>query len=163
MINYSLVMRENPYDRGGRKKAYATAQYAELMDINQFAEHISSHGCVYNRADIVAILTLAVDCMRELLLAGKKISMGDLGSFYASLSSNGAPDPKCFNPAIYIKKVNVNWDRGALFKGLLEEATFKEVPIRSIQAKLMKAMKNGDDSMNLGPEEEPGEEGIETI
>ena len=64
-----------------QKKAYASAQYAEVMDINRFAEHIASHGCVYKRADIVAILTMAVDCMREQLLAGQKIQLGDLGGF----------------------------------------------------------------------------------
>ena len=51
------------------------------MDINRFAEHIASHGCVYKRADIVAILTMAVDCMREQLLGGQKIQLGDLGGF----------------------------------------------------------------------------------
>ena len=68
MVNYSIVMRSNPMDADAAKKAYASAQYSEVMDINRFAEHIASHGCVYKRADIVAILTMAVDCMREQLL-----------------------------------------------------------------------------------------------
>ena len=70
MINYSIVMRGNPTDKTVAKKAYASAQYSEVMDINRFAEHIASHGCVYKRSDIVAILTMSVDCMREQLLAG---------------------------------------------------------------------------------------------
>ena len=45
-------MRSNPMDVDAAKKAYASAQYAEVMDINRFAEHIASHGCVYKRADI---------------------------------------------------------------------------------------------------------------
>ena len=73
MVNYSIVMRSNPMDADAAKKAYASAQYSEVMDINRFAEHIASHGCVYKRADIVAILTMAVDCMREQLLGGQKI------------------------------------------------------------------------------------------
>ena len=55
MVNYSIVMRNNPMDADAAKKAYASAQYAEVMDINRFAEHIASHGCVYKRADIVAM------------------------------------------------------------------------------------------------------------
>ena len=77
MINYSIVMRGNPTDKTVAKKAYASAQYSEVMDINRFAEHIASHGCVYKRSDIVAILTMSVDCMREQLLAGQKIQLGD--------------------------------------------------------------------------------------
>ena len=86
MINYSIVMRGNPTDKTVAKKAYASAQYSEVMDINRFAEHIASHGCVYKRSDIVAILTMSVDCMREQLLAGQKIQLGDLGSFYISIN-----------------------------------------------------------------------------
>ena len=99
MINYSIVMRGNPTDKTVAKKAYASAQYSEVMDINRFAEHIASHGCVYKRSDIVAILTMSVDCMREQLLAGQKIQLGDLGSFYISINSIGAASAKEFNPA----------------------------------------------------------------
>ena len=72
-------MRGNPTDKTVAKKAYASAQYSEVMDINRFAEHIASHGCVYKRSDIVAILTMSVDCMREQLLAGQKSSWATWG------------------------------------------------------------------------------------
>jgi hypothetical protein len=49
MVNYSIVMRSNPMDVDAAKKAYASAQYSEVMDINRFAEHIASHGCVQAR------------------------------------------------------------------------------------------------------------------
>ena len=79
MVNYSIVMRSNPMDADAAKKAYASAQYSEVMDINRFAEHIASHGCVYKRADIVAILTMAVDCMREQLLEDRRYSWATWG------------------------------------------------------------------------------------
>ena len=47
-----------------KQKAYAIAQYTEVMNIEKFARHIATHGCVYSRADISAILYMAVDCMR---------------------------------------------------------------------------------------------------
>ena len=81
MINCSIVMRPNPLKKEEPKKAYACVQTSKKMNINQFAEHISSHGCVYSRADIAAILTMAVDCMRENLLDGVLIKLGDLGDF----------------------------------------------------------------------------------
>ena len=37
-----------------------------------------------------AILYMTVDCMREQLLEGKKIRLGDLGDFSILLSSKGA-------------------------------------------------------------------------
>ena len=112
MVNYSIVMRGNPMDADAAKKAYASAQYSEVMDINRFAEHIASHGCVYKRADIVAILTMAVDCMREQLLAGQKIQLGDLGDFSVGINSQGAESAAEYNPVVHIKKLNVNWSAG---------------------------------------------------
>ena len=130
MVNYSIVMRNNPMDADAAKKAYASAQYAEVMDINRFAEHIASHGCVYKRADIVAILTMAVDCMREQLLAGQKIQLGDLGDFSISINSIGAESSAAYNPAIHARKLNVNWSAGTRFRNLLEDAVFNLVATR---------------------------------
>ena len=56
-----------------KQHAFAVAQYAEVMTIEKFARHIATHGCVYSRADISAILYLAVDCMREMLLDGQPV------------------------------------------------------------------------------------------
>ena len=57
-----------------KQNAFAVAQYTGVMNIDKFSRHISSHGSVYSRADIAAILYLTVDCMREQLLEGKKSS-----------------------------------------------------------------------------------------
>ena len=56
MINYSISLRANPSDQDAPKKAYANAQYSEIMTLDKFAEHISTHGSKYNRADIQAVL-----------------------------------------------------------------------------------------------------------
>ena len=72
-----------------KKNAFATSQYSDIMTIEKFSKHISSHGSVYSRADISAILYMTVDCMREQLLEGKKIRLGDLGDFSIVLSSKG--------------------------------------------------------------------------
>ena len=54
-----------------KQNAFAISQYTDVMTIEKFAKHITSHGSVYSRADISAILYMAVDCMREMLLEGK--------------------------------------------------------------------------------------------
>lgn len=153
MINYSIGMKPNPTDKSAPKKAYAYAQYTDSMDLNDFAEHIASHGSVYARADIAAVLTLAVDCMREQLLCGMQICLGDLGKFYVSLQSEGADSIADFNSATHIKDVLVKWSPGSRFCDLHSEATFNLVPSRKMAAALLKAIKSGDESMDLGGEE----------
>ncbi len=157
MVNYSITMKKNPHDPDAPKKAYANAQYSEVMTLEKFADHITTHGCVYSRADIVAILLLAVDCMREQLLAGQRIELGDLGSFYLTLNSAGAATAKDYDPYIHVKRINVNWSCGERFRNLLEEAQFNLVATRRAAKLVVKALKEGDKTVTLVPEEE-GEE-----
>ena len=177
MINYSIVMRsinsnlieinqakgrikaaekagETPAQadldlvKTEKQHAYAIAQYADVMNIEKFARHISTHGCVYSRADISAILYMAVDCMREMLLEGKKIRLGDLGDFSVSLVSRGAESADKFS-AQNITGVNVNWECGAEFKNLLADAEFNLVASRKAQDAVLKAIKAGETVVNL--------------
>ena len=131
-----------------QQKVFAVAQYAEVMDLSKFAKHISTHGCVYGHADINAVLNIAVDHIREELLEGKKIRLGALGDFYITLSSNGVADASTFT-AQNITDVKVQWEPGPDFKNLINEAEFNLVAPRSAQAKLIKAVKEGKDSVDL--------------
>ncbi len=137
-----------------KQNAFAVAQYTGVMNIDKFARHISSHGSVYSRADIAAILYLTVDCMREQLLEGKKIRLGDLGDFSVSLSSKGVEDPNTFN-AQNITGVKVIWEPGAEFKSLRDDAEFNLVASRDAQAAVIKAIKQGKDNVDISKPASP--------
>lgn len=138
------------------QKAYAIAQYTDVMNIEKFARHIASHGSVYSRADIAAILYLTVDCMREQLLEGKKIRLGDLGDFSLILTSKGADSADKFS-AQNITGVNVVWEPGMEFKSLLADAEFNLVASRNAQAALLKAIKAGQTVADITQPETPDE------
>ena len=175
MINYSIVMRSvnanlleinqaksrinqakkegktpDPKDlelvKTEKQNAFAISQYTDIMTIEKFAKHITSHGSVYSRADISAILYMAVDCMREMLLEGKKVRLGDLGDFSVLLTSKGAEDADKFT-AQNITDVKVQWEPGQQFKTLRDEAEFNLVASRSAQAAVLKAIKEGKTSV----------------
>ena len=177
MINYSIVMRsvnanlleinqaksrinqakqegKNPEKKDldlvktEKQNAFAISQYTDVMTIEKFAKHITSHGSVYSRADISAILYMAVDCMREMLLEGKKIRLGDLGDFSLLLSSKGAETADKFS-AQNITQVKVQWEPGKEFKNLLDDAEFNLVASRSAQAAVLKAIKEGKTNVDL--------------
>ena len=118
------------------------------MTIEKIAKHITSHGSVYSRADISAILYMAVDCMREMLLEGKKIRLGDLGDFSLLLGSKGAESADKFT-AQNITQVKVQWEPGKEFKNLLDDAEFNLVASRSAQAAVLKAIKEGKTNVDL--------------
>ena len=188
MINYSITMRsvntnlheinqaksrinqakkegKNPDEadlnlvKTEKKNAFATSQYSDIMNIEKFSKHISSHGSVYSRADISAILYMTVDCMREQLLEGKKIRLGDLGDFSILLSFKGAEDADKFT-AQNITGVKVQWEPGQEFKNLRDDAEFNLVASRSAQAAVIKAIKEGKTNVDLNapttPDNTPG-------
>ena len=183
MINYSIVMRSvnanlleinqaksriNQAKKDGKEpdkkdtdlvktekqNAFAISQYTDVMTIEKFAKHITSHGSVYSRADISAILYMAVDCMREMLLEGKKIRLGDLGDFSILLASKGAETADKFT-AQNITNVKVQWEPGQQFKNLLDDAEFNLVASRSAQAAVIKAIKEGKTNVDLNVPETP--------
>ena len=177
MINYSIVMRsvnanlleinqaksrinqakqegKNPEKKDldlvktEKQNAFAISQYTDVMTIEKFAKHITSHGSVYSRADISAILYMAVDCMREMLLEGKKIRLGDLGDFSVLLGSQGAESADKFT-AQNINQVKVQWEPGKEFKNLIDDAEFNLVASRSAQAAVLKAIRDGKSTVDL--------------
>ena len=183
MINYSIVMRsvnanlleinqaksrinqakqegKNPDQKDldlvktEKQNAFAISQYTDVITIEKFAKHITSHGSVYSRADISAILYMAVDCMREMLLEGKKIRLGDLGDFSVLLSSKGAESADKFT-AQNINQVKVQWEPGKEFKNLLDDAEFNLVASRSAQAAVLKAIKDGKSTVDLNAPIDP--------
>ena len=183
MINYSIVMRsvnanlleinqaksrinqakqegKNPDQKDldlvktEKQNAFAISQYTDVMTIEKFAKHITSHGSVYSRADISAILYMAVDCMREMLLEGKKIRLGDLGDFSVLLSSKGAETADKFT-AQNITQVKVQWEPGKEFKNLLDDAEFNLVASHSAQAAVLKAIKEGKTNVDLNAPIDP--------
>ena len=71
--SWSKMMAGAGHQWRPKSRIRSPSQYTDVMTIEKFAKHITSHGSVYSRADISAILYMAVDCMREMLLEGKNL------------------------------------------------------------------------------------------
>ena len=147
MINYSIViMGTKP---GTKKenitetKAYGTAQVHEVLSFDAFCKHIADHNSPFSKGTVKGILTDAVSCLREQLLAGNKVKMGDLGDFHVELACEGAVTTDDFSAA-NIKEVNVRWTPSRDFQNLRQDAEFQLVPSRSAQSDAIEVVKNTD-------------------
>ena len=152
MINYSIYIASaqpgTKKDQITQTKAYGSAQVHEVLNLEQFAKHITDHGCAYDEADVAAILTKATNCIREQMLAGNKVVLGELGGFHTELACEGARTTEEFN-ASNIKEVNVRWTPGKKFQNLRQDATFQLVASRSAQADAIEIVKNEDTIQGL--------------
>ncbi len=161
MITYSLTKKRNPIDSEAPEKIYATAQRLETWDLEQLAAHISDHNSKYNRADVSAVLISLIDCMKELLLDGNSIKLGEFGTFYITLKSRGVEvdDADEGYSTSNIVGVRVGWRRGTIFDDLLQNASFTLVPTRALQKAAKETMKDnvfGDSTADK--DTEPGEQ-----
>ena len=144
-INYSIVVRSakpgTKKENVTSTKAYPQLQSKATVTMTELAEHIAEHGSKYNRGDIYAVLSMGVDCARELMLDGKRVQMGDLGTFYASAKVEGAETAaKC--TSANIKDLKVSFRPGKRFCNLIDDADFELVPTRAAQADAVTAAKN---------------------
>ena len=152
MINYSImIMGTKPGTKKAdiqETKAYGTAQVHEVLDLDAFCKHIADHNSPFSKGTVKGILTDAVACLREMMLAGNKVVLGDLGSFHVELATEGADTTDEFN-AQKIKEVNVRWTPGQEFKNLRAEAEFQLVPSRKAQADAIEVIRNEETIQGL--------------
>ena len=145
MIDYSIaIMGTKPGTKKAditETKAYGTAQVREVLNLDKFSQHMSDHNCPFSKGTIKGVLEDAVICIREQLLAGNKVILGGLGSFYTELQSKGAVNVEDFS-ASNIQKVNAIFLPGKLLKNLRDDAEFNLVPTRVAQANAQKEIKN---------------------
>ena len=167
-IPYSLVLRMAKHGKPEEgNKTLPCAQCRQVMDLSDMAKHMSGHSSKYDKGDVMAVATQLTSCIREQLLLGNKVVLGDLGAFSVSLEAESADNAESFTTAL-IKKVKVRWEPSNEFKDLINDASFEYVGTRKAQAEAREAEKKllnqmatvqpdedeteggGDDEGNLG-------------
>lgn len=151
-INYSLAIR-SVFQKDSQekvKKVYASAQSHSVMSLKEFSDHISMHNSVFDRSVVEGVLIKMVACLREQLLLGRIVQLGDLGSFRVSLKSKPTMLATEFT-AQNIERVKTVWSPGISFSNLTKDASFQYVTSRAAQAESKKALKDDiDNEMQAG-------------
>ena len=109
---------------------------------------MADHNTPFSKGTISGVITDMIRCLREQLLAGNIVSLGELGSFRVELGCEGADTTEEFG-AGNIKAVNVCWNPGKDFRNLRDEAQFQLVPSRKMQGDAIEVIKNTDTIQGL--------------
>lgn len=125
MLKYKKYQNKND-DSTAFGKWYARAVH-ELLEFDEFIEHMAKHHCVFSEATIRGVLIEMEICLRELLLEGKAVRIDEIGIFSLGISTKGTNSSEDFTVSD-IKGVNVNLFLGKRFRArdLFKEAKFKE-------------------------------------
>ena len=89
-IKYRKVKRTpQTGENAGKELWYATVVTDREMNFEEFVDHISSHNSPYSRGPVHGVMMDMLDCLKELILDGKSVRLGDLGLFSIGMSSRG--------------------------------------------------------------------------
>ena len=130
ILKYKLVTRINPQNKSEQPKWYAKAVQDRTIDFEGLVTHMSEHNSPYSRGVIHGVLTDMLDCVKELLLDGKSVRIGDLGLFSVGLKTRGAKTREKWTVATHVQGVTLNvrntktWSNAELRKNtVLQELT----------------------------------------
>ena len=124
-IKFTGVKRKNIQKPQENEKFYAVATDRQSLDLDTIADLIAD-GSTIRRNDMYASLVGLVDILIKRLASGDIIKLGDLGSFCANISSNGANSLEELNSS-YIKGVKIVFRPSALLKNSLKSFTYEKI------------------------------------
>jgi len=127
MIKYKKYQNKNE-DSKIYGKWFGRAVH-ELMEFDEFIEHMAKHHCVFSEGTIRGVLVEMEICLRELMLEGKAVRLDDLGIFaIGTTCKKGGADKSEDFTASMITGCHVNLYLGKRFRArdLYKDAKFKE-------------------------------------
>ena len=150
MIRYMLRQNTNEMSSAfGKYYAYPVVE--ETMDLQALAAHMEEHNTGFSEAMCVGVMKAMVECIKEMLLAGKNVKIDNLAIFSVGIrNKQGAVSPEMFTVANNIDGVKLR----ARATGTLSNANL------NLAASLKRAVSypNGSNPSGGNTTDNPGEE-----
>lgn len=141
--------KENNLDPDSEPLYYARAVPDRTMDFEALVEHMSKHNSPYSVGVISGVLKDMLNCVKELVLDGKNVRLGDLGLFSVGIKSKGAITAKDWSVGTHLKGVKLN---------VRNTKTWSNTELRKLCTIEELAKYNGGEELPEDDAEESGEE-----
>lgn len=92
------VVRHNPKNPEGDRKYYLSAMHGGQIGIEQLSADISDR-CSLRKSDVQGVLIALMEIMPKELCKGNMVSLGELGTFFVNVKSEGAETPEDLSAA----------------------------------------------------------------
>lgn len=121
---YQNLDKKSPY----YEKWYARAVCEETVDLKALASHMANHNTPYSAGCIHGVLTDMTACIKELLLEGKNVKIGDLAILSVGIQTKAADAAKDFTATANITGVRLRCRATGRLStaNIKKEALFKE-------------------------------------
>jgi len=109
-VKGTLLYRKYRSNRNDKTKGlfYARAVHDRTLEFDDLVAHVASHNSTFSRGTINGVLLDTLDCLKELILDGKQVRLGDLGLFYIGITSSGVEKPDDWTAAQNLKGVKLH-------------------------------------------------------
>ncbi len=126
MIHLKAITKQNPFDAEGTPKYYASAIHNGKSDVDSLATEIAER-CSLRRSDVYGTLIALMDIIPQELLNGKVVSLGELGTFFLSVKSDGVQTEDELTPRI-VKGVKIQYRPTKRFRNKVQnvDVNFKK-------------------------------------
>ncbi|WP_099464387.1 HU family DNA-binding protein [Parabacteroides provencensis] len=126
-IKFKLVQRKD-LTKGtadDAKRFYASANVTGKMDFQAICARIADRSTASD-GDVALVLRGLIHCMKEALLRGESVQLGDLGHFQAVIGSKGSLTEEEFNVSL-IKKPRIIFRPGADLRDVVRKISFERI------------------------------------
>jgi predicted histone-like DNA-binding protein len=123
-MKYKLLERKNPQKPAEAGKLYAAPVNDGKVSQKEIAADITGLSSL-SRGDINNVIDCLLDTVPKYLLMGKSVSLGSLGTFRLSFSSEGVETAESFNTAL-ISGVKIIFTPGAELKSAIGKIVFEK-------------------------------------
>ena len=103
-----MVTRRHPLNQNEQPLWYAKSVQDRTIDFEDLVTHMSEHNSPYSRGVIHGVLTDMLDCVKELVLDGQSVRLGDLGLFSVGLKTTGAKSRDRWSVSTHVQGVTLN-------------------------------------------------------
>ena len=126
-LNYTIIERKNLNDLTAPVKYYAIAKRLGEMTLRELAERISEMSTL-SSIDIMAVLEALLKVIPKELSKGNTVRLGDFGSFYPTIKSEGSEVEEEFNESL-INKTNIKFRPGHEVKNVLNNIQYQKIKL----------------------------------
>ena len=124
-ITYKVIQKRNPLDPSAPKKFYGQAVRGRKIDFKKLSIEIAETSTTVSDGDTYAVLITAAKLISKYLGLGYMVELEDIGTFYVSISSEGADTEEKYHQGL-IRKAKIIFKVGVVFAALLKNLTFEK-------------------------------------
>ena len=131
-VLYKKYQNKNSKSRA-YQKWYGKSVAMKTMSYRELVKHIAEHNTVYGEDVCLGVANKLQKCILEQLMESKKVQFGELGTFYLSMSTEGAESKDKFAvgqnvKGLYLRFAPSRTDINNLSSKMLKKtATFQDI------------------------------------